>query len=320
MGRAIPRAVHRPLALASGPDPPRGCHARVRRRGAARPVPGPCHRAGWPAHRPVRRPRRHAGAGHRHRGRRALLPRVERQPRRHLPHLPSQRRGRGRCPPGPRGSPQRGRRLGDQARRQHDHADDARRALDHGHDGAGRRDRRERPGPRGERGPVAQRRRGPRGHRPHRGHPPGRRDAGHRALRRSAPRAPEAGRLRLGVQRRGHDQPGGRAGPSRPRGGLPDLRGRRSRRAAPADRRPGHRDRLPRLLGVQVLRPPRGRPLRPSRGAGRPPHATSCDPPSTGSRPVPATSRDTPGRAPPSSTSPMWAAGSGSGSPRSSRG
>ena len=37
----------------------------------------------------------------------------------------------------------------------------------------------------------------------------------------------------------GHDQPGRRARPPRPRGGRPDLRRRRPRRPAPADRRPG---------------------------------------------------------------------------------
>ena len=49
------------------------------------------------------------------------------------------------------------------------------------------------------------------------------------------------------------------AGPTRP---GPDLRRRRPRRAPPADRRPGRRHRLPRLLGLQVLRAARRRPLR----------------------------------------------------------
>ncbi len=63
----------------------------------------------------------------------------------------------------------------------------------------------------------------------------------------------------------GHDQPGRRARPPRPRGGRPDLRRCRPRRPAPADRRPGDRDGLPGLLRLQVLRAARRRPVRPAR-------------------------------------------------------
>ena len=71
----------------------------------------------------------------------------------------------------------------------------------------------------------------------------------------TAPRpANEARGGRLGVERRRDDQPGRRDRAARPRGRRLDVRRCRPRRAAPADRRAGARDRLPRLLDLQVLR------------------------------------------------------------------
>ena len=204
--------------------------------------------------------------------------------------------------PAQRGEPGR-----DQARREHDDAHDARRALDHGGHAAGRRDRRHGPRPRGERRAVAGRRRGPRAHGPDGRDPAGRRHARPRGVRRDPPRPAEARRVRLGVERGRHDQPGRRARPPGPRGGRADLRRRGARRAAPADRRPGDRDGLPRLLGLQVLRAARRGPVRAGRGRSTRCRRTSCGRPTTGSRPGRSTTRGSPGRSPRSSTSPRWA-------------
>ena len=220
--------------------------------------PGPVHRAGRAAGGPVRRARRHPGPGHGDRGRRALLPRREREPRRPVPHLAS---AATRCstrrtsrsptcstPPSPdeikfganmttltmhlARSITASLQPGDVI---------AVTSLDH----------------EANVGPVARGGRGPRDRGPHRRHPPRRRDPRHRGVRHDPPRAPEARRVRLGVQRGRDDQPGRRARPPRPRGGQPHLRRRGPRRAPRPDRRPGHRDGLPRLLGLQVLRAPR---------------------------------------------------------------
>ena len=225
-----------------------------------------------------------------------------------------------------RGRPSRARRpaqrpapVRDQVRRQHDDAHDARGALDHGHDAAGRRDRRHRPRPRGERRALAQRRRGPRDHRAHRGHPPGRRHARHRGLRRVPPRPPEARRVRLGLERRGDDQPGGRARPARARGGCAHVRRRGPRRAPPPDRRPGHRHGLPRLLGLQVLRAARRRALRPRRGARRPADVQAAPRVRPLRDRARSTTRGSPGRSPPWSTSPRSGAATAPRSRRRSR-
>ena len=66
--------------------------------------------------------------------------------------------------------------------------------------------------------------------------------------------ADEARRGRLRQQRGRHDQPGPRHRRPGPRGRRADLRRRRRVRAARPDRRRGPRHRLPRLLGLQVVR------------------------------------------------------------------
>ena len=76
-----------------------------------------------------------------------------------VPDLPAQRRDPRGCPPRAGRPAQRGGPVRDQVRRQHDDAHDPRRPLDRGVARAGRRDRRDRPRSRGERRPVARRRR-----------------------------------------------------------------------------------------------------------------------------------------------------------------
>ena len=89
--------------------------------------------------------------------------------------------------------------------------------------------------------------------------------------RRAARTADAARRGRLGVERGRDDQPGRRDRPAGPCRRRLDVRRRGPRGAAPADRRPGGRDRLPRLLDLQVLRAARRRPLRPGRRPRRDP-------------------------------------------------
>ena len=108
----------------------------------------------------------------------------------------------------------------------------------------------------------------------------------------------------------GHDQ---RRRPRRghgPRGRGADVRRRRPLRPPSARRRPRMGLRLPRLLGVQVLRPPRRRPLRPSRADRGPGRRRSSSPrptrPPSGWRPARRITRGS--SAPPrrSTISPRW--------------
>ena len=135
------------------------------------------------------------------------------------------------------------------------------------------------------------------------------------AVRRRAPRATEAGRLRLGLERRRLHQPGRRARPARARGGGADLRRRGPRRAPPADRRPGRGHRLPRLLGLQVLRAARRASSTGAATSSTPCRPTSCCRRTTGSRPGPSTTRGSPGRWRRWSTSPRSGAATGRRSP-----
>ena len=134
--------------------------------------PALADRAGRPAGRAVRRPRRDPGPGHGDRGRSAATT-ASRTRTTTAPFLTSraQRRDPRRRARGAGRPAQRGRPVGDQVRREHDDADDARRALDHRDARARRRDRRHEPRPRGERRPVARRRRGSRAHGPDGRHP-----------------------------------------------------------------------------------------------------------------------------------------------------
>ena len=154
----------------------------------------------------------------------------------------------------------------DQARREHDDPHDARRALDHRLAAAGRHDRRDGAGPRGERGPVAERRRGPRAHRsgPWTSAPTTSRSTSRPSTPSSTSR-PKLVAFGWASNAVGHHQPGRGARPPGPRGGRADVRRRRPCRAAPADRRPGGGHRLPRLLGLQVLRPARRSAVRAAR-------------------------------------------------------
>ena len=120
----------------------------------------------------------------------------------------------------------------DQVRREHDDAHDARRRSITATLAPGDEIVVTGPRPRGERRAVAERRRGPRAHRPHR------RTSGPttctldvEALDAILHGRAEARRVRLGVERRGHDQPGRRARAARPRGGRADLRRRGPRGA-----------------------------------------------------------------------------------------
>ena len=176
------------------------------------------------------------------------------------------------------------------------------------------------PRPRGERRPVAGRRRGPRAHGPDGRDPAGRRHARPRGVRRDPPR-----RGRSWSRSAGRRTPSGTINPvgelvrAGPRGGRADVRRRGPRRAAPADRRPGDRDGLPRLLGLQVLRAARrasctGGP-RPSTRCRR----TSSGRPATGSRPGRSTTRGSRGRSRRSSTSPRSGSGTARRTARRSR-
>jgi hypothetical protein len=228
------------------------------------PCPGPRRRGN--ADRLLRRPGRHAGPARRDRGRRAVLPHLERELRRGVREQRTKRRDGGGGAPGCR-RPARGEQPGrDQVRRQHDDADVPREPLDRGDAEGRRRDPRDRPRPRGQRVAVASHRRrsgadGSDGRRAPRGL-----HAGLGGLRCKAQRANEAGRLRLGIERRGDDQPGWRARAPRPRRWRTDLRRRGPLRPARTDRRDCAGDRLPGLLGVQVLRAARRDPVWPLRG------------------------------------------------------
>ena len=104
------------------------------------------------------------------------------------------------------------------------------------------------------------------------------------------------------VQRAGHDQRRHPRVRARARGGRPQLRRRRALRAARPRGRPGHRLRLPRLLGVQVLRSARRRAVRPARAASRRWTRPSWRPRPTrrrsGWRPARSTTRGSSARAP----------------------
>ena len=243
-----------------------------------------------------RRPRRHPGpaAGDR-RGRR-LLPRHEREPRRGVRDERALGRRRGG---GPRRRRRlRGRRLGrrDQVRPEHVEPHAPHRALHRGDARAAGRDRRHDPRSRGERLHLEGDGRRPRGHRPPGRHPARRRHPRPRGPRVEA-RAADAARGRGLRQQRGrHGQPGQGHHRARPRGRRDDLRRCGRVRAARADRRPGPRHRLPRDVGLQVVRAaPR------ARCTGRPRSSTGCrrsrsGPRSTGSRPGRSRSNRSPAR------------------------
>ena len=151
-------------------------------------------------------------------------------------------------------------------RRQHDDADlPPGRALGAAL-GPGRRDRRHRARSPRQRRPLARRWSGsgaspsaPRRMIPE----TGRARLGRPGARRS--RADAAAGDRGGVERPRHDQRRRRGGALAHARRRPGLRRRRPLRAARAGRRAGARLRLPGLLGVQVLRAARRRPLRPAR-------------------------------------------------------
>ena len=153
--------------------------------------------------------------------------------------------------------------VGDRLRREHDDAHlpprpRARAALD-----AGRRDRGHRARPPRERRPVAPAREGARLRRPGRPVPPRDGPAGHGRPRRRARQEDAPPRDRGGLERARHEERRAPGRGPRARRGSARLRGRRPLRAARVRGRGGARRRLPRLLGLQVLRAARGRPLGP---------------------------------------------------------
>ena len=262
----------------------------------------------------VRRPGRHPGPGLGDRGGERLLPDVEREPRRHVPHLASgatrsstRRTPRSRTcstPPSPdeikfganmttltmhlARSITAGMQPGDVHRRSR--AWTTRRTSGRGW-----------ASPRTAGSTVRTV-----------GIRPGRRHARHRGVRHDPPRAAEARRVRLGVERGRVDQPGRRARAPRARGGRADLSSTRStpRPHLPIDVQAVGTD----FLACSVYKffgPHVGVLYGRRRGARRAADVQAAASPTTGSRPGRSTTRGSPGRWPRSSTSPRSGGGSG---------
>ena len=106
------------------------------------------------------------------------------------------------------------------------------------------------------------------------------RAAGERG-RGGAVRAHALGRGHPRLQRRRHDPRPARHRRRRPRGGRARLRRRRPRRAAPPDRRRRARLRRARVLGLQVVRPARRRPVGARASCSPSWRPTSSSPPPT---------------------------------------
>ncbi|CAA9502586.1 MAG: Cysteine desulfurase, partial [uncultured Rubrobacteraceae bacterium] len=230
----------------------------IRREGRPRPVPGARAPARGQVRRLLRRPRRLAGGESLYRRDARLHGARRGKPPRRLPHEHRDRGDPGQNPRGLRGLSRRRPRRGC-LRGKHDDPHPRHLARPLPHLGQRVRDSRNGARPPRERGPLDHRRRGERRQgtldrgRPGDPHP------GPEGHRREDQPEDQARRRGPRFQRRRHGQRRGRRGRARPGRWRRGRGGRRARGPAPADGPGSHRGRRPLLLGLQVLRPARGR-------------------------------------------------------------